>query len=94
MIFAHRLPKRAIQVLRNAVWGIGGVNFPRKKSYEGVWFNVISVTRGWVGVKFPGEKRYVALEWPQKVTKFDVCHYCLVVLVHTHSVTSPTTGNH
>ena len=68
VIFAHRLPKRAIQVLRNAVWGIGGVNFPRKKSYEGVWFYVISVTRGWVGVKFPGEKRYVALEWPQKVT--------------------------
>ena len=29
-----------------------------------VSFNVISVTRGWVGVKFPGKKRYVALEWP------------------------------
>ena len=23
-----------------------------KKHYEGVWFNVISVTRGWVGYKF------------------------------------------
>ena len=36
-----------------------GVSFPGKKCYdnEGVRFNVISVTRGWVGVKFPGEKR-------------------------------------
>ena len=25
----------------------------RKKRYEGVMFNVISVTRGWVGVQFP-----------------------------------------
>ena len=24
-----------------------------KKRYEGVMFNVISVTRGWVGVQFP-----------------------------------------
>ena len=39
--------------------------FPKKKRYEGVQFNVISVTRGWVGVKFPGKKRYVTLEWPQ-----------------------------
>ena len=23
-----------------------------------------SVTRGWGGVKFPGKKRYVTLEWP------------------------------
>ena len=52
----------AIQVLRNAVGG--GVSFPEKKRYEGVRFNVISVTRGWVGVKFPGQKRYVTLEWP------------------------------
>ena len=33
------------------VWG--GVSFPGKKRYEDVQFNVISVTRGWVGVKFP-----------------------------------------
>ena len=38
-----------IQVLRNADEG-GGVNFSGKKRYEGVWFNVIIVTRGWVGV--------------------------------------------
>ena len=39
-------------------------NFPEKKRYEGVRFNVISVKRGWVGVQFPGKKRYVTLEWP------------------------------
>ena len=47
-------------MLRNA----DGVR--KKKRYEGVRFNVISVTRGWVGVQFPGKKRYVMLlEWPQ-----------------------------
>ena len=40
----------AIQVLRNADGG-GGHIF-KKKRYEGVMFNVISVTRGWVGVQF------------------------------------------
>ena len=39
----------AIQALRNAV---GGVRFSGKKRYEGVRFNVISVTRGWVGSNF------------------------------------------
>ena len=43
----------AIQVLRNADGGEGGVWFSGKKRYEGVMFNVISVTRGWVGVQFP-----------------------------------------
>ena len=37
------------------------VNFPGKKRYEGVRFNVISVTMGWVGVKFPEKQRYVTL---------------------------------
>ena len=36
-------------MLRNADGG-GGHIF-RKKRYEGVMFNVISVTRGWVGVQ-------------------------------------------
>ena len=40
----------AIQVLR------GGVSFPGKKSYEGVRFNVISVTRGLVGGQIPKKK--------------------------------------
>ena len=30
-----------------------GVRFPRKKHYEDVRFNVISVTWSWLGVKFP-----------------------------------------
>ena len=38
--------------------GVGGVKFT-EKSYEGVRFNVISITRGWVGVKFPEKNRYV-----------------------------------
>ena len=41
----------AIQVLRNADGG-WGVRFSGKKRYKGVMFNVISVTRGWVGVQF------------------------------------------
>ena len=52
----------AIQVLRNADGG-GGGGCPFFR-YEGVRFNVISVTRGWVGVQIPGKKRYVTLEWP------------------------------
>ena len=41
----------AIQVLRNAVGG----HISLKKRYEGVWFNVISITGGggWVDVEFP-----------------------------------------
>ena len=39
-------------MLRNAD-GVGGVRFSGKKCYEGVMFNVISITRGWVGVQFP-----------------------------------------
>ena len=42
----------AIQVLRNADGG-GGCLIFWKKRYEGVMFNVISITRGWVGVQFP-----------------------------------------
>ena len=47
----------AIQVLRNAMGGGGGwqdVRFPKKKTrFEDVRFNIICVTRGWVGVDFP-----------------------------------------
>ena len=49
-------------MLRNAVGvGVGACQFPGKKRYEGVRFNVIIVTRGCVGVKFLGKKRYVTL---------------------------------
>ena len=50
-------------MLRNAVGG-GWCQIFGKKGYEGVRFNVISVTRGWVGVQFPEKKRYVTLGWP------------------------------
>ena len=43
--------KGAIQVLRNADGG-GGCQIFWKKRYEGVRFNVISITRGWVRVRF------------------------------------------
>ena len=36
--------------------GLLGVTFSGKIRYEGVRFNVISITRGWVGVQFPEEK--------------------------------------
>ena len=39
-------------MLHNVV-GDWGVKFPGKNCYEGVQFKVISVTRGWVDVKFP-----------------------------------------
>ena len=45
--------------------GVGGVIFSGGKRYEGISFNVICVTRGWVGVHFPEKKRYVTLAWPQ-----------------------------
>ena len=51
VIFRRFCMLGAIQVLRNAD-GVGCVRFSRKKRYEGVMFNVISVTRGWVGVQF------------------------------------------
>ena len=60
----------AIRVLRNAVGG-GGCQLSRKKSVTKVYGSTlllalrgITVTSGWVGVKFPGKKRYVTLEWP------------------------------
>ena len=40
-------------MLRNADGGGGGVRISRKKRYQGLGLNVISVTRGWVGVQFP-----------------------------------------
>ena len=33
--------------------GVGGCQISLKKYYEGVLFNIISVTRGSVGVEFP-----------------------------------------
>ena len=49
-------------------WGMGagvgvGVSAFPKKNITKVRFNVVSVTRGGCGVKFPEKKRYVTLEW-------------------------------
>ena len=35
--------------------GVGGCQISRKNHYKSVRFNVIIITRGWVGVKFPGK---------------------------------------
>ena len=50
-------------MLRNADGGGSGrkIIFWKKALQR---FNVISVTRGWVGVQFPGKKLYVTLERP------------------------------
>ena len=53
----------AIQVLRNTM-RVGGCQISREMRYEGVQFNVSSVTRGWAGVNFHETKRYATLEWP------------------------------
>ena len=60
----------AIQVLRNAVGG-GWMSAFLKKSVTEVYGSMLLALRGgWVGVKFPGKKRYVTLEWPQmRLTK-------------------------
>ena len=42
--------------------------FPEKKRHKDVRFNVISVSRGWVGVEFPEKNRYVTLQWPLRFT--------------------------
>ena len=44
-------------MLRNAIGGGSVSDFPEKSNYEDVRFNVISITRGWVGVKFPEKRR-------------------------------------
>ena len=52
-------------MLRNAVGG--ACQIFQKNRYKGVRFNVISVTRGWVGIQFPEKKRYVTLEWHRRL---------------------------
>ena len=51
-------------MLRNADGGGGCQIFGGEKRYKGVRYNVICITRGWVGVQFSEKKRYVTLEWP------------------------------
>ena len=49
-------------MLRNADGGGGCVTFSGEKRYEGVGYNIITVTREWV--QFPGKQHYVTLECP------------------------------
>ena len=51
----------------------------RSVTCEGVRFDDISVTRGWVGVQFPGKKCYVTLECPLMLEINDI------VLYYTHA---------
>ena len=44
--------------------GVGSVRIPGKNIFEGVQFKAISVTRECMGVKYPGNKRYITLECP------------------------------
>ena len=55
-------------MLRNRIIRGWMSDFSEKKRYEDLRFNVISVTRGWVGVKFPEKKRYATIEWPLILT--------------------------
>ena len=60
-------------MLRNAIGG-GGVSFPGKRRYEGVRFNVISVTRGWVAVVY-AKSRLPVLRTGVCVPGRGVCRY-------------------
>ena len=44
-----------------------------RKRYEGVRFNVISITRGWVGVKV---MQLQSLYVPDYITPYITCHSC------------------
>ena len=60
-MFANKEPFKCYVTQMGVGWG---VRFSRKKRYEGVRCNVISITRGWVGIQFPEKKCCVTLEWP------------------------------
>ena len=51
-------------MLRNAVGGGSVSDFSEKSVTKICGSTLFSVSRGWVGVEFPGKKRYVTLEWP------------------------------
>ena len=64
-------------MIRNAMgWGC---QLSRKDRYDSVRFNVICITRGWVGFKFPGKKHYITLEWPLTWCCAMLLHKCFFV---------------
>ena len=73
--------------------GGGGARFSGKNRYEGVRFNVISVTRGWA---ISRKKRYVALEWPhfgrEGVTKTRVL--CVLAIENVDNTRRPRNQLH
>ena len=56
-------------------------DFLEKKRYEGVRFNVISITRGLVGVQYPRKERYVTLEWTLIRNGLSMDRKCLATYV-------------
>ena len=68
-----------IQVLHNAVGGGRVSDFPEKKRYEDVRFNVISVMMGWVVVKY--QKKTLRYTWmtpyPQCLWIYPQCLWTL-----------------
>ena len=54
----------AIQVLHNAMGQVEDIRISLDLLYKGTSSNVISVTRGWVGLKFAEKRRCVTLGWP------------------------------
>ena len=75
--------------------GVGEcVKFSGKKRYEGVRFNVISVTRGWVGVQFPEKNVTVCQIHSVRFGQLLRCaHKCIVgrikVYVERNNITIP-----
>ena len=68
---AHKrgMEERAIQVLCNTM-GVGVSNV-LGKNYEGVQFNVISVSRWWVAIDFPGKNHYIIRVAPKNCFKLN-----------------------
>ena len=78
-------------MLRNAD-GLGGVKFSGETHYEGERFNIISVTRGGVGVQFSGKKALRNTGMAPKDTVY--CHVAstwnldvVAYLIHTYCIT-------
>ena len=65
------------------------LDVPEKQRYEDLRFNVIRVTRGWVGVEFLENKRYVTLEWPLRGRFMLPDYYCSVLSYCRWSSTGP-----
>ena len=68
--------KGAIQLLRNARGGWGGVKIFQKSVTLQLILPLTKCYRGWGGVKIYPKMRYVTVEWPQKLPTLDECFMC------------------